>query len=209
MLLNAVEKAMMNNPVRAAVQRHFEARRLLDLGGRLAGGRALEVGCGRGVGVEVILDLFGAGSVDAFDLDPDMVALARARHAARGNRVRLRVGDAEKIQAEDASYDAVFDFGIIHHVPAWRTALREVARVLKPGGRFYAEEVLAHFIHHPVWRRVLDHPMEDRFDRRGFEGGLTEAGLKVLGSNQVLASFAWFVAVKPREAVALAGVGAA
>jgi SAM-dependent methyltransferase len=111
--------------------------------------------------------------------------------------------------AEDATYDAVFDFGIIHHVPAWRTALREVARALKPGGRFYAEEVLAPFIHHPVWRRVLDHPMEDRFDRRGFEVGLAEAGLEVLGSNELWDSFAWFVAVKPHQAVASAGVGAA
>ena len=134
MLLNAVEKALMNNPVRAAVQRHFEAKRLLDLGGAVAGGKALEVGCGRGVGVEIILDLFGAGSVDAFDLDPDMVARARARHAAKGSQVRLWVGDADQIQAEDATYDAVFDFAIIHHVPAWRTALREIARVLKPGG---------------------------------------------------------------------------
>jgi ubiquinone/menaquinone biosynthesis C-methylase UbiE len=195
MLLNAVEKAMMNNPVRAAVQRHFEARRLLDLGGSLVGGRALEVGCGRGVGIEIILDLFGVGAVDAFDLNPDMVALARARHTTRGDRVRLWVGDAEKIQAEDATYDAVFDFGIIHHVPAWRTALREIARVLKPDGRFYGEEVLAHFIHHPVWRRVLEHPMVDRFDRHCF--GLAEAGLRVLGSNEVLDSFAWFVAIKP------------
>jgi ubiquinone/menaquinone biosynthesis C-methylase UbiE len=145
--------------------------------------------------------------VDAFDLDPDMVARARARHAARGSRVRLWVGDAEKIQADEATYDAVFDFGIIHHVPAWRNALREVARVLKPGGRFYAEEVLAHFIHHPVWRRVLDHTMEDRFDRRGFEVELAEAGLKVLGSNQLLGSFASFVADKPREALAVATTG--
>src|SRR5580692_8107108 len=130
MLLNAVEKALMNNPVRAELQRRFEATRLLKLGGPVAGGRALEVGCGRGVGVEIILDVFGAGSVDAFDLDPDMVARARARHASRGSRVRLWVGDAEQIQAEDATYDAVFDFAIIHHVPAWRNALREVARVL-------------------------------------------------------------------------------
>ena len=86
MLLNAVEKALMNNPVRAAIQRRFEAKRLLELGGPVAGGRALEVGCGRGVGVEIILDLFGAGSVDAFDLDPDMVAQARARHARREAR---------------------------------------------------------------------------------------------------------------------------
>jgi ubiquinone/menaquinone biosynthesis C-methylase UbiE len=197
MLLNAVEKALMNNPVRAEIQRRFEAGRLLGLGGRMMGGKALEVGCGRGVGVEIILDRFGAGSVDAFDLDPDMVARARARHAGRGTRARFWVGDAEHIQAEDAAYDAVFDFGIIHHVPAWRNAVREVARVLKPGGRFYAEEVLAPFIHHPLWRTLLDHPMEDRFDRRSFADALADAGLEVLGSNELFGSFAWFVAVKP------------
>jgi ubiquinone/menaquinone biosynthesis C-methylase UbiE len=197
MLLNAVEKALMNNPVRAEIQRRFEARRLLKLGGPVAGGRALEVGCGRGVGVEIILDLFGAGSVDAFDLDPDMVARARARHATRGSRVRFWVGDAEQIRADDATYDAVFDFAIIHHVPAWRNAVREVARVLKPGGRFYAEEVLARFIHKPLWATVLDHPIEDRFDRRGFDDALGAAGLNVLGSNELFGSFAWFVAVKP------------
>jgi ubiquinone/menaquinone biosynthesis C-methylase UbiE len=198
MLLNAVEKALMNNPVRAALQRRFEAKRLLDLGGPMAGGRALEIGCGRGVGVEILLDVFGAGSVDAFDLDPDMVARARARHAKRGGQVRFWVGDAERIQADDGTYDAVFDFAIIHHVPAWRNALREVARVLKPGGRFYAEEVLGRFIHLPVWRTVLDHPMEDRFDRRAFDDALAAEGLRVLGSNELFGSFAWFVAEKPR-----------
>jgi ubiquinone/menaquinone biosynthesis C-methylase UbiE len=197
MLLNAVEKALMNNPVRAEIQRRFEARRLLELGGPVAGGRALEVGCGRGVGVEIILGRFGAGTVDAFDLDPDMVAQARARHARRGDRVHFWVGDAERIQSDDATYDAVFDFGIIHHVPAWRNAVREVARVLKPGGRFYAEEVLARFIHHPIWRTVLDHPMEDRFDRAAFADALRAAGLEVLGSSELLGSFAWFVAIKP------------
>jgi ubiquinone/menaquinone biosynthesis C-methylase UbiE len=197
MLLNRIEKLAMNNPVRAASQRYFEARRLLDLGGRMRGGNALEVGCGRCVGIEIILGTFGATHVDGFDLDPDMVVRATRRLAARGQRVRLWVGDAEKIEAPDAAYDAVFDFGIIHHVLAWRGALGEVARVLKPGGRFYAEEVLARFIHHPLWRRVLEHPMEDRFDRREFEHGLAAAGLDVLGSKELLGQFAWFVAVKP------------
>jgi ubiquinone/menaquinone biosynthesis C-methylase UbiE len=184
MLLNAVEKTLMNNPVRAALQRHFEARRLLEMGGSLDGGHALEIGCGRGVGTELVLDVFGASRVDAFDLDPHMVALARARLAGRAHRVgRIFVGDAEHIDAPDATYDAVFDFAIIHHVPRWRAALREVRRVLKPGGRFYAEEVLAALIHHPFWRRVLDHPMEDRFDRAGFAAGLEDAGLRVVASR--------------------------
>jgi hypothetical protein len=60
MLLNRVEYALMNNPLRAALQRHFEAARLLRMGGPMQGGTALEIGCGRGVGAELILDVFGA-----------------------------------------------------------------------------------------------------------------------------------------------------
>ena len=73
MLLNRIETAMMNNPLRAALQRHFEAPRLRAMGGALPGARVLEVGCGRGVGTGLILDLFQAEHVDAFDLDPAMV----------------------------------------------------------------------------------------------------------------------------------------
>jgi ubiquinone/menaquinone biosynthesis C-methylase UbiE len=198
MLLNAVEKALMNNPVRALAQRWFEAPRLRALGGTTDGARALEVGCGRGVGTELVLDVFGAARVDAFDLDRDMVARARARLASRGSRVRIWVGDAEHIDAPDATYDAVFDFAIVHHVPDWRGALSEIARVLRPGGRFYGEEVLRDFIHHPLWRRVLDHPMHDRFDARGFADGLESAGLRVSGQRELLGQFAWFVAHKPQ-----------
>jgi ubiquinone/menaquinone biosynthesis C-methylase UbiE len=197
MLLNRVEKAMMNNAVRAAVQRHFEAARLLAMGGAMRGGSALEVGCGRGVGTGLILDMFGAGRVDAFDLDPSMVDLARTRLAPAGDRVRLWVGDVTAIPAEDEAYDAVFDFGIIHHVPVWRDALREIRRVLKPGGRLYAEEVLAHFILSPIWRRVLDHPLEDRFDHDAFRGALIDLGFEIVATRSLFGDFAWFVADRP------------
>ncbi len=50
MLLNAVEKALMNNAVRAAIQGSIEVPRLLSLGGSMRKGRALEIGCGRGAG---------------------------------------------------------------------------------------------------------------------------------------------------------------
>jgi ubiquinone/menaquinone biosynthesis C-methylase UbiE len=196
MLLNRVEKLLMNNPVRASLQRSFEARRLLAMGGDIRGGRALEIGCGRGVGAELIFDVFGAERVDAFDLDPDMVARARKRLARYSDRVRLWTGDAEHIDAGDATYDAVFDFGIVHHIPKWRDALAEVKRVLRPGGRFYAEEVLREFIHHPIWRRVLEHPMEDRFDAGEFRGALEDLGFRVRGTRELMGQFAWFVAEK-------------
>lgn len=197
MLLNRVEKLMMNNPLRAAVQRRFEAGRLLAMGGPATGERCLEIGCGRGVGTEIVLERFGAAEVDAFDLDPDMVEQARARLGA-DPRVRLWVGDTTDIDAPDGSYDAVFDFGIVHHVPDWRRALAEVHRVLRPGGRFYAEEVLARFIHHPVWRRLLEHPQEDRFDAAGFAHGLEGQGFRLVASRELFGQFGWFVADKPQ-----------
>ena len=199
MIMNRVEFALMNNPLRAAIQRRFEAPRLLRMGGAMDGGRALEVGCGRGVGTELILDLFGADHVDAFDLDPRMVERARRRLARCGDRVRIWVGDASAISAADETYDAAFDFGIIHHVPGWRTALAEVQRVLKPGGRFYGEEVLRPFISHPVTRRLLEHPQHDRFDAAEFSSALASAGLEHVVTEELWDAFAWFSARKPHR----------
>ena len=138
MILNSIEKALMNNPVRALAQRRYEAPLMLRLGGRIEGLKVLEIGCGRGVGTEIIFEQFGAGEVHAFDLDPQMIGLAQRRLAKYPPaRLRLFVGDAETIDAPNAAFDAVFDFGIIHHIPVWQNAIKEIARVLKPNGRFY------------------------------------------------------------------------
>ena len=196
MLMNRLEFVLMNNPVRAALQRRFEAPRLLRMGGPIRGGRALEIGCGRGVGVQLILDLFGAKTVDAFDLDPAMVARADARLSARRSQVHLWVGDTCAIATPDDTYDAVFDFGILHHVLDWRRALAEIKRVLKPGGRLYAEEVLGRLVTSPIIRHLLKHPQEDRFDSDSFVDALEVVGLDLIATEELWGSFAWFVASK-------------
>lgn len=194
MLLNRLEYLLMNNPLRAAVQRRFEAPRLLELGGPSPGGRALELGCGRGVGAELILALFDLHSVDGFDLDPRMVALARRRLEGR-HEARFWVGSGVSLPAVDESYDAVFEFGIVHHIHDWRRAVAEMARVLKPGGRLYAEEVLEPFIRGTRW--LFDHPREDRFDGERLRTAIEESGLEVLGWRELWGLFAWCVARKP------------
>ncbi len=200
MKLNAVETALMNNPLRAFVQRHYEAERLERLGGRIEGLRALEVGCGRGIGTEIIFERFGAREVHAFDVDPAMVRLARARLAAYPpERLRLDVGDVTAIREPDASFDAVFDFGIVHHVPDWRAAIAEVRRVLKPGGRFFFEEVTRHALERWSYRTFLVHPTADRFSGRELVAELERQGL-VVGRDFVEVFFGDFVIGVARRA---------
>ena len=178
MKLNALEFALMNNPVRAASQRSIETPLLIGSPGALAGQRVLEVGCGRGVGVEILLAR-GAASVAGFDLDPEMVALAQRRLAKYRARARVFVGDAERIAAPDASFDAVVDYGIIHHIPNWPQALREIARVLQPGGTFYFEDLFRGLISAWPARVLLDHPQATQFTGLEFRAGLEAAGLRV------------------------------
>jgi ubiquinone/menaquinone biosynthesis C-methylase UbiE len=200
MILNRLEFMLMNNPFRAALQRHVEVRRFLRMGGPQRGAKALEIGCGRGVGAELILDVFGAAAVDAFDLDPRMVAKARRRLCSRGSSVRLWVGDAAVINAPDAAYDAVFDFGIIHHVPNWRGVLLEVHRALRPGGVFYAEEPLGGLLNLPLMHRLFAHPVQDRFGAADFRSALCASGLIPLREEQLWHTMFWFVASKPATA---------
>lgn len=142
MLMNRAETALITSPPRRWLQRAYEVPVLLRFGGRLSpGSKALEIGCGSGYGSQLVLQRFGAQRIDALDLDPAMIERARVRLGPYGERVNLVCGSATDLRsalnAEDRSYDAVFDFGIIHHIPDWRAAVAEAARVLTPGGRCF------------------------------------------------------------------------
>ena len=197
MILNRLEYLLMNNPGRAAVQRFFEAPRMRRMGGAVPGGRALEIGCGQGAAARFILTEFDVTRVDAFDLDPRMVARARKRIDRGRVRAGVWLGDATFLPVPDATYDAVFDFGILHHVPDWRRAIEEIVRVLRPGGRLFAEEPQADFLAGPIMSRLFDHPVEDRFDHGRFCSFLRSSGLEISAEHQMGRSFSWVVATRP------------
>lgn len=97
---------------------------------------ALEVGSGTGF---FLLNLMQAGVVakgQVTDLSPGMVDVAVRNGAALGLDVGGRVADAESIPYDDESFDLVVGHAVLHHIPDVELALREVLRVLRPGGRF-------------------------------------------------------------------------
>jgi SAM-dependent methyltransferase len=97
---------------------------------------ALELGSGTGF---FLLNLMQAGVATrghVTDLSPGMVEAAVRNGASLGLDVDGRVADAESVPYDDATFDLVVGHAVLHHIPDVELALREVLRVLKPGGRF-------------------------------------------------------------------------
>jgi SAM-dependent methyltransferase len=104
------------------------------------GERVLDLGTGTGAVAERAAEAVGPGGhVVGVDISPQMLALARARVAARGfAHVTMREGRAEAIPADDDSFDVVLASLSLMYAIDRGAAAREMARVLRPGGRVVA-----------------------------------------------------------------------
>src|SRR5215471_15470925 len=73
-------------------------------------------------------------SLTGIDLTPRAIEHTGRSLAAHGFTSGLRVADAEKLPFEDESFDLIYSWGVLHHSPNTRDAIREVHRVLRPNG---------------------------------------------------------------------------
>jgi SAM-dependent methyltransferase len=99
------------------------------------GTRGLDVlDVGSGQGMDVARYALAGARVTGIDLTPRHVELARSHLAALGVAATIVQGDAEAMPFPDASFDRVSSNGVLHHTPDMPAALREIHRVLRPGG---------------------------------------------------------------------------
>ncbi|MFN8511773.1 MAG: methyltransferase domain-containing protein [Chloroflexia bacterium] len=128
--------------------------RTLDVLALASGQSVLEVGCGSGLILPVFAREVGpTGRVVGLDHAPAFVAEARARVAAEGlaESVTVEEGDAYHLPYPTASFDAAHCERVLMHLTDPTAALREMARVVRPGGIVVAVE--------PDWLGIrIDHP---------------------------------------------------
>ena len=130
----------------------------------------LDVGCGIGLSFAPLDEMFQPQLIIGADIDQASLQKARhtalhttvltarktARHAARPPRCELRLlhSPAQRLELPDASVDIVFCHQLLHHVTAQHSVLRELHRVLRPGGFLLSGESCRSFIH-SFWVRLL------------------------------------------------------
>lgn len=119
-----------------------EARVKGDLVGQAdlrPGESALDVGCGTGTLALAVAAACPGLTTVGLDADPDALGIAAAKAAQGGSGVRFDRGLATALPYPDESFDHVFSSLMLHHLTGdeRRAALREVVRVLRPGGRFH------------------------------------------------------------------------
>lgn len=95
--------------------------------------RVLEIGCG--LGTDGAQFAAAGANYTGIDLTDAAVALARKKFELSGLRGKFRVADAERLEFADDCFDLVYSHGVLHHTPDPASAVREIHRVLKPGGR--------------------------------------------------------------------------
>lgn len=156
----------------------------------------LEIACGGGAFMQ--LALMSGCSASAIDYSPDMVDETIRQNAASvaEERLNVKIGDAGELLFEDESFSKIFCFNAFFYFPDSAKVLREMARVLKPGGRlaiFTASpesSYWTHWLFGPVASALTLHP-PSRLQNWG-----NEVGLKTISIQDAGLGYYLFVAEK-------------
>ncbi|MFH0809136.1 MAG: methyltransferase domain-containing protein [Pseudomonadota bacterium] len=108
----------------------------------LPGEQVLDVGCGAGLDALIAARRVGEGRVVGVDFSEAMLARARDGAAEAGSPARFVLAEAGHLADLEVGFDVVMANGILNLNPDREALLAEMARLLKPGGRFYGAEIV-------------------------------------------------------------------
>jgi ubiquinone/menaquinone biosynthesis C-methylase UbiE len=171
---------------------------VLELAALRGDERLLDAGCGTGMMALRIAARYPNCTVHGIDLSPRMIAVARRDAEEQGLTVDFRVGSVIDLPYPDAFFDVVLTNIMYHHLDLAekRQAVNEIARVLKPGGRYVSAEF------GPRARNVLQRHLA-KGEYTLYPSHLTEAGLAItheeLGVLALRKQVVYRVAVKQAD----------
>ena len=116
-----------------------------------AGARLLEIGCG--MGTDLLQFARGGAKVTGTDLTPRSIEISRQHLALYGESGNFAIADCETLPFADDSFDVAYSNGVLHHTPDTAGAVREIHRVLRPGGQ--ARVMLYHRRSLAYWGEVI------------------------------------------------------
>lgn len=187
MELNKVEFYLMNNPFRRWLLKNVELKSFKEFLDKhnfsLEGKTILDAGCGSGYSTKLI-EQFLPAELIGFDLMPSQIERAKRKYS----ELDFFVGNVLDTKLESNRFDAVFVFGILHHIPTWRDAITELYRVLKPGGAFLVEDLNKDASHFFATYLKLDHPPEAYFTWDEFTNHLEETGFIILEQKRIFSN---------------------
>lgn len=169
-----------------SIAERVETRVILELLGDPRGRRVLDVGTGDGT--YAIEAARRGGIVTGVDVQPEMLDAARARALAEGVEIRLRESQVEALPFDDASFEVILAVTLLCFVSDAGRAVREMSRVLAPGGRLILGE-LGRFSVWAATRRIRSWLgsstwQHARFRSRGeLEALARDAGLHVVDTR--------------------------
>ncbi len=116
-----------------------------------SGARLLEVGCG--MGTDLLQFARGGAQVTAVDLTPRSIETSRHHLELYGQAGEFALADCEHLPFADESFDVSYSNGVLHHTPDTAGAVREIHRILKPGGT--ARVMLYHRGSWAYWSQIV------------------------------------------------------
>ncbi len=145
-LMLGYDDAIVNSLPQGAVESFAGTGNPFSFGDLRPGETVLDIGCGAGFDTLIAARQVGPGGrVIAVDMTPAMLEKAAAGARELGlNNVDCRQGLAEELPADSASVDVVISNGVINLCPDKVGVMKEVHRVLKPGGRFQIADIIVH-----------------------------------------------------------------